>query len=118
MKYIYDIKNKENNKIIFECEEERDAVFTEKCPSNFGLMDSECTLDPEDDACTRCWEAAVKCEVSTKSTPTEPKAMIVLESIPTTCNDCPCFGQEFGICQVTGRQYDGTGRMDGCPIKE
>ena len=111
MKIIFDLREG-NNKAVFECKSERDAVFTEKCPSNFGLQNSECTFDLEDDACTRCWNAAVKCEV------VEPRVMAVLEVMPDSCDECPCFNEEYGLCGITKEWYDDytKKKLDSCPI--
>ena len=83
------------------------GFFDEQCPGGIGL-EERCTKEPFADVCESCWKAAVECEVA--------KPTIVLKAIPTTCNDCPCFGHESGICQITGQEYDGNGRLDECPI--
>lgn len=65
MKIIFDIRNEEKNKIIFECKEEQDAFFEEKCPRNFSLMGNKpCgNYDGNMEECIKCWNAAIKCEV-------------------------------------------------------
>lgn len=101
-------------RIIFDSEEEREHFCGEFCPSFIGMRDS-CARTGYGEECTKCWDAAVGCEVDTS---VESKAMVVLETIPDGCNDCPCFNEEHGLCGITKEWYDDytKKKLDSCPM--
>lgn len=45
------------------------------------------------------------------------KAMLVFE-MPKKCNECPCYNDEYFVCQMKWKKVDGFKEVvDWCPIK-
>lgn len=46
------------------------------------------------------------------------KAILILNEMPSCCNDCPCFEGEYGSCNYLEKDVEDFLRIDkDCPLK-